>query len=184
MTEIWKPIKGWEGCYEISNHGRVKSLSRIAMRGDPKVPHRLSERILRQGKTNVGRMIVHLKADSKETTLQVSRLVAFAFVDNPNNYDEVNHLDGDCTNNKAENLEWCTRKENIQHAWDNGLKKHYTTKLSNSEIKKMRIYREFGCQLEFISEIFDCSLTYTSRLCNRKYRNDVPDDLEYIINDK
>jgi hypothetical protein len=181
MQELWKPIVGWEGIYEVSNHGRVKSLSRISMRGNPKVPHKLSERILKQAKNNTGRAIVYFKTEEKSTTLQVSRLVAIAFLDNPNKYTDINHIDGDCINNKIDNLEWCTRSYNIQHAWDTGLKEHYTTSLSDVDIKKIRLFHNAGCTKKFIAEIFNCSHSYVSNICSNRFRENVPNDLEYIM---
>lgn len=118
--EMWKPVKGFEQYYEISNFGRVRSLDRM-------VPGRHGEKI-RRGKiiAQCGKQDnplykrVHLSIDGKAKWLQVHRLVAEAFVDNPHGYSIVNHLDNDPSNNHASNLEWTTQSGNIQHAVKQG----------------------------------------------------------------
>lgn len=112
-NEIWKPIIGYEGYYEVSNLGRVR-------------------RIKRGRGTQVGRLLkgwldydgywgVLLTKNNKSMCYSIHRLVAKAFLPNPENKTQVNHIDGDKQNNSVTNLEWCTPKENIQHAWRTGL---------------------------------------------------------------
>ncbi|WNO24238.1 endonuclease [Enterococcus phage SSMH01] len=103
MIEEWKDIKGYEGLYQVSNFGRVKS------------KHRGSERILKAGTTRLGYLNVCLCKNNQIKNFKVHRLVAKAFILNPDNKPEVNHIDEDKTNNIVSNLEWCTRKENINH---------------------------------------------------------------------
>lgn len=113
--ELWLPIQGFEGCYEISNKGRVKSLSRKCG------PGFCRERILKPGYQTGGYRFVNLVVAGKSTTVKVHRLVAKHFIDNPNNRPQVNHIDGNTGNNCAENLEWVTGRENIEHAKKMGL---------------------------------------------------------------
>lgn len=109
-TEIWKPIVGFEGLYEVSNIGRVKSLKRNTTSG----------RVLSQA-LNRGYMSVVLCKNGKHYNAKVHRLVAMAYIQNPNKKKEVNHIDGNKTNNRAENLEWVTASENAKHARLKGL---------------------------------------------------------------
>ena len=102
-TEIWKPIKGYEGLYEVSDQGRVKSLNYL---------HTGQERILSQNKTPDDYLQVMLYKNSEQKKLLVHRLVAEAFVPNPENKPTVNHINEDKHDNRAVNLNWMTRKEN------------------------------------------------------------------------
>ena len=107
--EIYKEIIGFDG-YEISNLGNVKSLERNVTRksklGKEYIYH-LKEKILSKRKDKDGYEIVNLFNNGKETTLKVHRLVAEAFIDNPNNLPIINHKDCNTSNNSVENLEWC-----------------------------------------------------------------------------
>lgn len=179
--EIWKPIIGWDGYYEISNFGRVKSLPRVSYRGRNKHKQILSERIMKQQTNGLGRPTVDLSNNELSKTLQVALMVARAFIPNPENKPQVNHIDGNPANNQVSNLEWATRSENLKHAWQTGLKKHYTTSVSDNDVKKMRIYREAGLPVIFIADIFNCSQTYVSNICNGKFKKEVVNDLEYYI---
>ena len=114
MKEIWKDIEGFEGYYQISNMGRVKSLERTVWngRGYQKVP----EKILEGGDNGYGYLKVELCKEGKVKTCRIHRLVAMAFIPNPNNLPEVNHKDKIRTNNKVENLEWCTSQYNVEYS--------------------------------------------------------------------
>lgn len=117
--EIWKSIPGYKGLYEVSNMGRVKALERIAARGSKGERHR-KEQILKLQCRNL-----YLKAtlckNGEYKQFQVHRLVAEAFIPNPDGKPVVNHIDGDRCNNQASNLEWVTYRENTQHAIRTGL---------------------------------------------------------------
>lgn len=123
MKEIWKDIIGYEGIYQISSFGRVKSLDR-----EEYVPgfsrRRIRKgRILAQVKNHGGYMLVHLSRDGATRKISVHRLVAKMFIPNPDEKTTVNHIDGDKTNNMSNNLEWATMSENVSHAFRTGLKK-------------------------------------------------------------
>ena len=103
--EIWKDVIGYEGIYQVSNFGNVRSLN---WRNTGKIKN-LSIRI-----NNDGYCLVNLSGDSKCKSKTVHRLVATAFLKNPNNYLEINHIDENKLNNCVSNLEWCTHKENVR----------------------------------------------------------------------
>lgn len=120
MKEIWKETE-YEG-YIVSNKGRVAS----------------TKKILSYNNNGRGYLNVMLSVNKKHFRRYVHRLVAKAFIENPKNYPQVNHKDGNKSNNCVENLEWCTCKMNHKHAWETGLKKDfertdvYRKKLSNT----------------------------------------------------
>lgn len=116
-TEEWRDIKGFEGKYQISNFGRVKSL--LEWHGNKHISqYRPMEKIVKPTDNGHGYLIVGLKNHNKRTSRYVHRLVAEAFVENPKNENVVNHLDYDITNNRADNLEWCSTQENVLYSKD------------------------------------------------------------------
>lgn len=117
MEEIWKDIKGYEGLYQVSNLGNVKSLEK---RVNGKKCHRVfKEKQLKPIETNKGYLRVKLCHKGKISKARVHRLVAETFIEKPNL--EVNHINGDKKDNRLENLEWVTGKENKEHARKLGL---------------------------------------------------------------
>lgn len=119
IKEEWKDIKNYEGLYQVSNLGNVKSLERNKSNGKGSV--KTKEKILTQDITNWGYYRVALYKDGIRKYYKVHRLVAEAFILNPNNKEQVNHIDGNKLNNNVNNLEWNTRIENMNHARINGL---------------------------------------------------------------
>ena len=118
-VEEWRAIKGYEGIYEVSNLGRVRSLDRIQSRSSWRQREFMQHykgRILKLRKNNKGYCIVTLQVHRNFDTRLVSRLVAEAFIPNPNNLPIVNHKDQVPTNNVASNLEWCTIQYNVTYA--------------------------------------------------------------------
>lgn len=118
QTEAWKFIQGYEGLYQVSSLGRIKSVARCR-KNNGNSQTLMEERLLKQSKNNKGYCRVELCKDGARKPFSVHRLVADAFVINPLNKPEVNHIDEDKSNNKADNLEWCTTKENINHGEHN-----------------------------------------------------------------
>lgn len=118
--EIWKDVKDYEGLYQVSNLGNVKSLDRI-------VETKNRKNYLRKGKVqkksvnSFGYETVGFTVDSKTKIYRVHRLVALSFIENPENKPQINHIDGNKTNNNVNNLEWCTSSENQIHSVSTGL---------------------------------------------------------------
>lgn len=117
MNETWNPVAGWEDRYEVSSTGKVRSLNyrNTGMARELKP--------ITEGK---GYLMVGLCRDGKMKWEKVHRLVARAFVPNPESKPQVNHINGDKTDNRAVNLEWVTDSENLKHAYENGLKEGST----------------------------------------------------------
>jgi hypothetical protein len=137
-SERWRPIS--DG-YWISDHGRVYS----EKSGKLLKLHRNTERSSDRGS---GYFYVTLQVPNHQT-LSVHRLVAEFFVHNPNHHPQVNHIDGNKTNNHYSNLEWCTHRHNIKHAYSLGLmnkkgEKHNRAKLNGSEVLEIRRLYKYG----------------------------------------
>ncbi|BDZ79129.1 NUMOD4 domain-containing protein [Claveliimonas bilis] len=113
MSEVWKDIEGYEGLYKVSNLGRIWSCR--------------YKKCMRKNLCK-GYERVNLKKDGIEKTMQVHRLVALAFLPNPQNKPEVNHIDENKENNNVDNLEWVTSKENANYGTRNDKIKNYVLK--------------------------------------------------------
>lgn len=123
--EVWKDIKGYYGIYEVSNFGNVKSLH-----------SRNFGMIL--NKINDNYLYVNLFYKKKRLKIGIHRLVAIAFIPNPENKPQVNHIDGDKLNNNVSNLEWSTSKENIIHSYKNNLQIKGNHKLTKEQVVEIR----------------------------------------------
>lgn len=116
MKEIWKDIKDYEGLYQVSNFGRVKSLRRYVARGTNK--YWVNEKILKPRYTK-GHYYTSLHKNKKSKNYYIHRLVAEAFIPNPDNLPCINHKDENTANNNVNNLEWCTHKYNANYGTRN-----------------------------------------------------------------
>ena len=110
----WRDISGYEGLYQVSNTGEVRSLDRITT-GNRR--RKIKGKPIKQSKTTTGYWKVELCKDGKARSKKVHRLVAGAFIDNPENKPNINHKDNNPLNNNVDNLEWCTQAENVVHAY-------------------------------------------------------------------
>ena len=133
MEEIWKDIAGYEGLYQISNKGRVKSLNRLVKDTTRDRVQKIKGRILKYCDNGKGYKLVYLNKNRKRKNYYVHRLVAETFIPNPRQLPEVNHKDLNKANNKISNLEWITELDN---------KRHYRmteiAKIRNKEIGEIR----------------------------------------------
>ena len=119
--EVWKSIQDYEGLYEVSNFGRVRSLDRFVVASYNSIALKKGK-ILKPGIDYKGYLRVYLSKNGKNKTIKIHRLVALTFIPNPNNLPQVNHKNNIKTKIMSENLEWITNLDNIRHAWKNGYK--------------------------------------------------------------
>lgn len=133
---LWRPVKGYEGLYEISNTGEVKSIY-----------YNKKPKILKKSMTTTGYYKVGLWKNKRKKSLRVHKLVAKAFIPNPENKPNINHIDGNPLNNHRGNLEWCTQQENVIHAIKIGLKQKFyipKSKLKQLYINERKSMKEIG----------------------------------------
>ncbi len=136
MIEIWKDIEGYEGLYQVSNLGRVKSLPKQHRYGSK------SERILQCGKTKKQKLAIDypsviLCKNGTYKSIRIHRLVALHFIENPENKESVNHINGIKNDNRVENLEWASPSEQNYHMYKFGLKDlSYMNKLKKAKYEK------------------------------------------------
>lgn len=121
MEEEWRDIKGYEGYYQVSNMGRVKSLDRYVKTN--KGGKTLLKSKIMKPMERKGYMRVSLTKNNFDKTYSIHRLVGIAFIPNPDNKPQINHINGNRSDNRVENLEWCTNGENQKHAYKIGLHK-------------------------------------------------------------
>lgn len=149
MIEEWRDIAGFGGYYQISNTGKVRS------HGGKNGRNRGEWYLRALSANHDGYLKVRLVKGDRDETQRVHTLVAKAFIPNPNNFDTVNHKDGNKTNNRVDNLEWADRSQQMIHAYKLGLKKpmkgcsNYWAKLTPDDVRYIRTHyipldREFG----------------------------------------
>lgn len=157
MEEIWIDIEGFEGLYQVSNLGRVKRVT--------------TGRILKGGKDKDGYLQVTLCKNSTKSTKKIHRLVAQTFVSNSENKPEINHIDEDKANNRVNNLEWSTRKENNNHGTHNERSSRtqsipiIATNIKTGESQEFygtnECARQLGLQASHITEVLKCKIRQT-----------------------
>lgn len=177
MHEVWLPISGYEGLYEISNLGRVKALAKTVISGIRGTAIRNhSEAILTITYTNKGYCRHQLAKEGIVKIYSTHRLVAIHFIPNPNNLPEVNHIDTDKRNNQVDNLEWCTHSDNMQHAGITGRMKgkpnelHPKVKLTNQEVLEIRKLRNDGLSLKEIGLRYNVCFQHIGSIVNNLAR--------------
>ena len=159
--EIWKPVKNFEQQYEISNKGNLRSIDRYVKHY--KGGERLYKGQPKKTRLNYnGYIRCNLKNNGKRYDFAVHRLVAIAFLDNPNNYKYVNHINGIKTDNNVENLEWCTMQQNIIHAV-----KHRLVETKLTDKQAMEIYNSKE-SIRKLGKKYGVSASIAWRIKNKK----------------
>ena len=161
MKEIWKDIVGYEGLYQVSNLGRVRSIKK--------------NQVLSPKKNWDGYLRIQLWRKQHNVYVSIHRLVAEAFISNPGNKPFVNHKNGTKNDNRVENLEWCTQKENIKHAFKTGLSKPSPKNWSVASkpviqlTKEGEFIREYPSQIE-VERMLGICRTNVSAVCLGKHK--------------
>ena len=163
MTEIWQPIKGYKGIYEVSNLGKIKSYALDK-------PH-----IKKLSYKRMGYPYTMLYKNGRGQWVNIHRLIAKTFIPNPKNKPQVNHIDGNKQNNKVSNLEWVTHSENTIHAFKIGLmargEEHKSAKLSDKEVREIRKKYSSGKYLQKeLAEKYNVGQASISRIVLNRMR--------------
>jgi len=171
--EVWKPVKGFEDSYEISSLGNIRSCTRL-IRATTR-PCLLKGQALKPKLDKYGYLHIGLYRYQKGKWFTLHRLVAIAFILNPKNKPCVNHINGIKTDNRVENLEWCTVLENNQHATITGLRDGVVRKGEKSNFSKLkqvevdeirRDYNKKTCNLECLAKRYNSSISNISQILN------------------
>ena len=165
LIEIWKNIDGYGGIYQVSNLGRVKSF------------HRKTPIILKPMVSHKGYLRVELHYNNIRELRSIHRLVMETF--NPNDEGlQINYIDGDKTNNRLDNLEWCTGSDNVLHAFACGLRtpkygeEHWDCKWPNEDVKEIKnLYRTIGSYA--LAKRYGVDATTIQKIVNGKFRRNV-----------
>lgn len=170
MKEIWKNISNYNDKYQISNYGRIKSVDSVYM-----IPNQYKKmhkhiyrgKILKTSIDNNGYANIRLRKNGKTKCFLIHRLVAKAFIPNPNNYPVINHINGNKLDNKVENLEWCTQSHNVKEAYKLGLQKTSHNVFQKGHIPhnitKINQYDLQGNYIKTYNSILEATLLFTNK---------------------
>lgn len=167
MKEIWENIKDFEGLYQVSNLGKVRSL------GKGTGHHKNKTSCLKGTINNYGYVMMTLYKNKEPHPFPLHRLVGFAFIPNDKCLPQINHKDVNKLNNIVGNLEWVTGSQNIKHSYGKGIhdkkgEKHHLSKLTNQDIIEIRRLRFLGQRVVEIAEMFNIGRGYIYKITNRK----------------
>ena len=163
QIEIWKDVPGYEGIYQVSNLGRIKSMSRIRVNGRAKILTK--DKILLSKTLND-----YVKIGMTHKYVLAHRLIAKAFIPNPDNKPQVNHINGIKTDNRVVNLEWNTRSENIKHADNSGLRNLKGENNSRSKLSEIDVFeiRKSDKPIIFLSKKYNVGRNCISKVLHKK----------------
>jgi hypothetical protein len=175
VEEIWLPIAGFEGMYEVSSLGRVKSVGRVVerVRNGSVQNLRIPERMLAHGLHKFGYPMVNLWKNNKGKMFTVHRLLAIAFIPNPDDLPEVAHIDHDTSNCTKENLKWATHKSNIA---DSQVENRYEpqrkakAKLTLDQVNEIRKLSSDVSNTALGAMFGVCQPTISNILCGKTWR--------------
>jgi hypothetical protein len=174
MEEVWKDVVGYEGLYQVSNIGRIKSVKRYANSKSNKL-RSVPEKIIKSKINKHGYECVQLHDDGARKHITVHRVVALAFITNSCGKPQINHIDGIKTNNSVTNMEWCTNSENMIHAHKLGLvqmplgEKHYMSKAITQYNKDGEYIKNYKCMSDAQREL-GIDTSCITRCCKGKYQ--------------
>lgn len=175
-TEEWRQVAGYDFLYEVSNYGRIRGY----VNRDSSIQGKKIGNIKRPTLNKAGYLTIMLWKGNFPRCVKVHRLVAEAFIPNPENKRTVNHKNGIKTDNSLPNLEWATHKENHKHAVENGLypesktgEDYHSSKLTNQDVIEIRILNENGFRHETIGRVFNIHINTVSLVVTRKIWNHV-----------
>lgn len=173
MSEVWKQIKGYEGIYEVSSYGRVRSMEHKARHksrtgNEFQVTYKGRNRSLWTDKQ--GRKYLNVKCNGKMKSFRVHRLVAEAFIPNPDNLPFVNHKDENPSNNRVENLEWCTHEYNVRYGTAIMRMRNTQLKRANAVLQLDKDGNVLGkyLSLERAADAMGCDTQLIKRVCDNK----------------
>lgn len=172
MQEEWRDVIGYEGYYQVSSIGRIKSLKRKVCNNTGL--REIKEQIMVNIADKYGYMCITLSKNRNIKTIKIHRLVAMAFIENPNNLPQVNHIDENKSNNNVSNLEWCTQKYNINYG-------SRTEKCSKKVVQILdnKIIKVFNSVNE-ASRFMNCNKYNISMCCKKKRKTTCGYKWEYL----
>ena len=168
-NETWENIQNYDGMYQVSNLGRIKSLDRITFNNNM-----LIGRLMKNRKDKDGYLLITLSKNGKVKTFKIHRLVAEAFMSNLDNLPQINHKNGIKSDNYVENLEWCDNSYNQRHALETGLRimprgeSHYISYLKEIDIINIRQLKKEGISDNELALKYNVSSGHIWSIANRK----------------